>query len=253
MNLSINARDAMPSGGTLTIAGDNIEIDEYHALTHPEAKVGPYTLIEVMDTGGGIPQNIIHKIFDPFFTTKEPGKGTGLGLSTVSGIVRSHGGFVSVYSEVGKGSTFKVYIPSLAAGETEESRREEPAIPRGAGETILAVDDEASLLKITESILKNHGYKVVCATNGVEAISLYVRHAADIKALVTDVMMPLMDGVNLVRGLKKMNPALKIISTTGQAEEARNAELKQLGVTIFLQKPYSAHKLLSAVHELLRG
>lgn len=253
MNLCINARDAMQSGGTLAIRGENIDLDENDALACPEAKPGPYTLLHVTDTGGGIPQEIIHKIFDPFFTTKEIGKGTGLGLSTVTGIVRSHGGFVSVHSEVGKGSTFKVFLPSVVNGEADGSRKGECTVQGGRGESILVVDDEAAILEVTEALLKKHGYNVLTAANGVEAISLYVRHAGMIQVVLTDVMMPLMDGVNLARAVKKMNPALKIICTTGQAEESRQAELRALGVNFFLQKPCSAGKLLAAVHESIHG
>jgi PAS domain S-box-containing protein len=251
MNLCINARDAMPAGGTLTISGENIELEEDQANIHPAAKPGRYTLIEVMDTGEGIPQSVVHRIFDPFFTTKEVGKGTGLGLSTVSGIARGHGGFVNVYSEVGKGSTFKVYLPSAVNGESADARKEASAIVDGAGETILLVDDEASILTITGETLKMHGYNVLTAFNGIEAISLYVRHSATIQVLITDVMMPVMDGVSLVRALKKMNPALKIISATGQAEESRQAELRVLGVNAFLKKPISAGKLLGVVHDMI--
>ena len=251
MNLAINARDAMPAGGTLTFTGANIELDENDVLLREDAKPGIYTLLEVMDTGGGIPQEIIHKIFDPFFTTKEIGKGTGLGLSTVIGIVRSHGGFVNVYSEVGKGSTFKVYLPAVINAETEGAQKERPAIPGGAGETILLVDDEATILTITGAILSKNGYNVISASNGVEAISLYVHNAAAVKVVLTDLMMPLMDGVNLIRALKKMNPSIKVISTTGQAEESRRAELKTLGVNIFLPKPFATEKLLTALHELI--
>jgi nitrogen fixation negative regulator NifL len=251
MNLCINARDAMPAGGILTITGENIRVDEVHAQILSDAKPGNYTLLKIMDTGGGIPQDIIDKIFDPFFTTKEVGKGTGLGLSTVTGIVRSHGGIVTVYSEIGRGTTFKLYLPATINAETDGAQKARPAIPGGSGETILIVDDEAAILTITATILKKNGYNVITAFNGVEAIPLFVRHAAAIKVVLTDVMMPLMDGVNLIRALKRMNPSLKIISTTGQAEELREAELKTLGVKVFLKKPCDTEKLLTLVHELI--
>jgi PAS domain S-box-containing protein len=252
LNLSINARDAMPDGGSLTITAENVFLDDCN-LMHPDAKPGHYVTISVEDTGTGIPPHVIDKIFDPFFTTKEVGKGTGLGLSTVIGIVKSHGGFVKVYSEAGKGSTFKVFLPA-SPGEAIEFRNiERPLLPAGNGELILLADDEQAVRKVTETMLTRNGYKVVLAEDGVEALTIYAQRMHEIKIVVTDVMMPLLDGTKLTRALQRMNKNVPIIAATGQADEARHAELMQLGVRTVLLKPYRTDKLLGALHETLNG
>lgn len=253
LNLCINARDAMPDGGTLKISAENVELDANYSAMASEAKPGSYVKLTVSDSGCGIPTEIITKIFDPFFTTKAVGKGTGLGLSTVMGIAKGHGGFVNVYSEVRKGTTFKVYVPATLDASAVADRQTAPLPPIGSGETVLVVDDEAPISIVLERLLKKSGYNVLVAANGVEAMSLCTRHAAEIRVVLTDIMMPLMDGVNLTRALKKMNPRLEVIASTGQADEARQAVLKSLGVKIFLQKPYVAGKLLNAVHDAIHG
>jgi len=252
LNLCINARDAMPDGGTLLISGKNEEIDESYAAMAPDAKPGRYAMFAISDSGTGISREILGKIFDPFFTTKEVGKGTGLGLSTVAGILRSHGGFITVESDEGMGTTFKVFLPA----DTEEAVEQHPAPKHappapGCGEMILVVDDEESIAKVTATVLKRNGYKVFTATDGADALSLYMKHMRDIQVVLTDVMMPDMDGVNLARALKKLNPQVKIITSTGQATETRQAELRKLGVNVILHKPYAADKLLAALHKAL--
>jgi len=253
LNLCINARDAMPHGGTLTISGQNVDLDENAASAVQDARPGSYTVIVVTDTGMGIPADVIGKIFDPFFTTKELGKGTGLGLSTLIGIVKSHAGFVSVNSEIGKGTTFKVYLPANTGGEVEPGWQERPPAPTGTGEMILVVEDETAIRKVTEDVLKRNGYNVIAVTNGTEAVSAYAARSAEIDVVLTDVMMPMMDGVDLTRTLKKMTPDLKMIVCTGQATEFRQAELKNLGVKVFLQKPYATEKLLTTLHEVIHA
>jgi signal transduction histidine kinase/ActR/RegA family two-component response regulator len=252
LNLCINARDAMPHGGALTISGRNAELDDNDAARTPDAEPGSYTVVEVTDTGMGIPKDIIGKIFDPFFTTKEVGKGTGLGLSTLIGIVKSHHGFVTVDSQVGKGTTFKVYLPANTADATELGQQQSPSIPVGTAETILIVEDESAIRNITENILKKSGYKVLAASNGAEAVSVYAAHCAEIKVVLTDVMMPMLDGVNLARVIKKMNPSARVIATTGQPPETHREELGDLGVEVILQKPYSANKLLTILHKMIQ-
>jgi len=253
LNLSINARDAMPDGGSLTISAENTYLDECNVGMHSDAKPGNYVSISVEDTGSGIPPHIIDKIFDPFFTTKEVGKGTGLGLSTVIGIVKSHGGFVKVYSEIGKGTTFKVFLPA-SPGEAIEFRNiERPLLPAGNGELILLADDEQAVRKVTETMLTRNGYRVVLAEDGVEALTIYAQRMHEISIVVTDVMMPLLDGTKLTRALQRMNKNVPIIAATGQADEARHAELMQLGVRSVLLKPYRTDKLLGALHETLNG
>jgi PAS domain S-box-containing protein len=251
LNLSINARDAMPDGGSLTITAENLYLDECNAAMHQDAKPGNYVSISVEDTGTGIPPHIIDKIFDPFFTTKEVGKGTGLGLSTVIGIVKSHGGFLKVYSEAGKGSTFKVFLPA-SPGESIQFRDiERPLLPAGNGELILLADDEPAVRKVTETMLTRNGYRVVLAEDGVEALTIYAQRMHEIKIVLTDVMMPLLDGTKLTRALQRINKHVPIIAATGQADDARHAELMQLGVRSVLLKPYRTDKLLGALHETL--
>ena len=251
LNLCINARDAMPNGGALKIIAENVQMDEHYAVQDTEGKQGPFVSIRVSDTGSGIPKEIMEKIFDPFFTTKEVGKGTGLGLATVMGIVKSHGGLVHVYSEVGKGSVFNILLPAApnATPASEEAVRE--PLPRGRGETILVVDDEPGILGATCKLLERHDYKVLPAADGAEALTLFSRHRASIRLIMTDVMMPVMDGLALTRVIKKMDPDVKIIASSGLAHDAKFDELRGLGVNAFLTKPYTAEKLLHTLRDLL--
>jgi signal transduction histidine kinase len=166
LNLCVNARDAMPNGGTLLLSAENITIDEHYAGMMPEAHAGPYVVLQVSDTGTGIPRDVLDKIFDPFFTTKEMGKGTGLGLSSLIGIVKSHGGFVNVYSEVGTGTTFKVFLPALPGCEATPAIATPVPLPLGRGELILVVDDELTLRDITQRILERRGYRILTAADG---------------------------------------------------------------------------------------
>ncbi len=251
LNLCVNARDAMPVGGVLTIEAANVEIDEHYARIHPEANSGAYVVLNVSDTGTGIPAEIIDKIFEPFFTTKEPGKGTGLGLSTVQAIVRSHGGFTNVYSEVGKGTRFNVYLPARS-GVVQTAETGSPVShPMGNGEVILVIDDEASIREITKETLESHNYSVLTAGDGAEAISLYVRHRNDVKLVLTDMMMPYMDGVATIRAFRKIDPRLKILAASGLSQGMKSVE--DLGLTIegFLPKPYTAGMLLNLIRSVL--
>jgi PAS domain S-box-containing protein len=253
LNLCVNARDAMPEGGRLKISAENFHVDEHYAAMLPGAKPGRYVQLAVADTGTGIPVEILDQIFDPFFTTKEPGKGTGLGLSTVMGITKSHGGFVNVYSEPGKGTTFRVFLPAMADGSTPVAQSEPDEVLRGNGERILVVDDESGLRIVTDAILTKHGYKVTLASDGAEAIAIYAREGHDLSAVLTDVVMPVLDGVALTRALRRLNPQVRIIASTGQGEDSRKDELRSLGVAAFLTKPYDTPKLLRTVHGVLRG
>jgi hypothetical protein len=253
LNLCINARDAMHDGGLLMIAAENLAIDESDTVIHPDAKPGYYVAISVADSGTGISPKIIDKIFDPFFTTKEIGKGTGLGLSTVIGIAKSHGGFVKVYSELGKGATFKVYLPASPDEKPAAPIKERGALMAGNGEWVLVADDEPAVRKMTEAMLKRNGYNVLVATDGVDALAIYAQRMGQIKIVLTDVMMPLLDGAKLTRALKKMNSDVAIIAATGLADESRQSELKQLGARAILIKPYRTDKLLAALHESIHG
>jgi hypothetical protein len=253
LNLCVNARDAMPNGGTLTVGTENVEIDEHYAAMIPDAKAGSHVLFTIQDTGVGIPPEICDKIFDPFFTTKEPGKGTGLGLSTVRGIVKSHDGFVSVYSEPGRGTTFKVFLPACTDQEESfEFHSVEEAGLRGNGEKVLVVDDEEEIRRVTETILRSNGYEVLMADDGTEALALYAQRGAEIDLVLTDVMMPHFDGTALTRTLKKMNPEVKIIASSGNGQDARMAELRLLQPQAILMKPYTQEQLLRSLQRTLK-
>jgi PAS domain S-box-containing protein len=255
LNLCVNARDAMPQGGVLTIAVDNVRFDESLVSMTPGAKVGPYVQLSVTDTGTGIPPDVVDKIFDPFFTTKEPGKGTGLGLSTVIGIVKSHGGFVSVLTKMGVGTTFQVYFPAMPEGQEAALAKGPGAAPAGHGELILVVDDEEKIREVVRDMLVKYGYQVIVANDGADATKQFVLHAKEIRAVITDLEMPVMDGMELVHVLRTLNPALAVLVSSGiaseQALESRRAGLKALGISTILDKPYTAEKILHAVHDQL--
>ncbi len=249
LNLCVNARDAMPDGGTLTVSADSLRMDEHAAAMHPDARPGTYVSIKVTDTGTGIPQEVVDKIFDPFFTTKELGKGTGLGLSTVLAIIKSHGGFLSVHSKPGQGTTFTVCFPVGVSPEDVMPEVPEAMHPRGHGELILIVDDEVAVLSITQQVLEAYGYEVLIAANGVDALSLYKLHQTSVAAVLTDMMMPLMDGAATIRALRQMKSTVKIIAASGLASDGSSA--RALGVKLFLPKPYTAQTVLMALSEVL--
>lgn len=247
MNLMINARDAMSSGGNLTISAENHQLDEYDALMNLEAKAGSYVVIKVADTGIGIPPELLERIFDPFFTTKEVGKGTGLGLSTVMGIVKNHGGFVNVSSELGKGTQFEVFFPAIE-GEVSIATLEE-AMPIGKGELILIVDDEVSIQEVTKLSLENYNYRTMIASDGMEALSLYAQNQQEISVVLIDMMMPNLDGITAIRTLQKMNPQVKIIATSGLLTNSQLA--LEADIKTFLLKPYTTGQLLQTLTEIL--
>ncbi len=252
MNLSVNARDAMPHGGTLTFAAENVTIDAQYASMNIEAKPGPFVLIQVEDTGSGMSAAVLEKIFDPFFTTKEIGKGTGLGLSTSLAIVKSHGGFLRVFSEVGKGTKFHLYLPAqIEASAQSGAAQAEAALPRGNGELILVVDDEVSVRQITQRTLQAFGYKAITAEDGAAAISAYARNFVEVAAVVTDLMMPIMDGPNTIAVLQRMNPGVRIIAASGLGSASQAAQVASMGVKHFLAKPYSAETLLRTLKQVL--
>jgi PAS domain S-box-containing protein len=251
MNLCVNARDAMPEGGILEISAINQWIDAHYARMNFEAKVGPYVVITVSDTGTGIPQKIVDKIFEPFFTTKELGKGTGLGLSTVIGIVKSHGGFVNVSSEIGKGTQFKVYLPVKQSGVTDCTPAAQQELPSGHGELILVVDDEDAIREVTKTLLETNDYRVLVASDGIEAITLYTQHKEEISAVLIDMMMPSMDGPTAIRVLKKINPQVKIIGVSGLVSNHKMIELVGNSVKTFLPKPYTSNELLKNLQAVL--
>ncbi len=251
LNLCVNARDAMPGGGRLTITAENRRFDEQDMLMNRQAMAGPYVMLSVTDAGMGIEPDILDKIFEPFFTTKEFGKGTGLGLSTAMAIVKSHGGLINVYSEVGKGSVFKVHLPAEACGEAAHRKTQPVGLPRGNGETILVVDDESPVLGITSDMLLAFGYRVLTATNGVEAITIYTQHQNEIAAILTDMSMPVMDGLSTIHALKKINPDAKIIAASGLHTDESMAKAARAGIKYFLNKPSTTGTLLNILREIL--
>ena len=248
MNLCVNARDAMPNGGKLSISAENFVVDENYARMNLDAKVGSYIVVTLTDTGTGIPAEMVDRIFEPFFTTKEVGKGTGLGLSTVIGIVKSHGGFINVTSVMGEGTEFKVFLPAAKNSEIFEEQGIE--IPTGQGELVLIVDDEAAICEASRTLLETYSYRVLTATNGIEAIGLYVQHQHDISVVIVDLMMPMMDGTTMIRTLQEINSKVKIIAVSGLAPSKQ--VLAETPTQIFLSKPYSPQDFLRAVYEILQ-
>jgi PAS domain S-box-containing protein len=251
LNLCVNARDAMPTGGTIIVAATTLQVDDSYAGMTPGSLPGRYLMVKVTDTGTGIPPEVVNKIFDPFFTTKEQGKGTGLGLSTVLSIVKSHGGFLNVYSEAGNGTAFSVCFPAMEAAESEVAKVEMNTHPRGNGEWILIVDDEAAVRTITQQTLESHGYRVSAAADGTEAVALYSMHRTEIAAVVTDMMMPVMGGRATIQVLQLLDPEVKIIAASGLANEGSAARAAAMGVKHFLPKPFTAQTILTALREVL--
>jgi PAS domain S-box-containing protein len=252
MNLCVNARDALPDGGSITIRAEHSTIDENYAQMDLEAQAGDFVKITVADTGTGMDQNVIDRIFEPFFTTKEVGKGTGLGLSTALAIVKSHEGFINVYSEVGKGTAFTVYLPASSVTEEKRLPQRMSDFPTGRGELVLVVDDDDSIRQITKSTLETFGYRVLLAGDGTEAVVVYEANRDDIKVVLTDMMMPLMDGQATIRALRRLTPNVKIISASGLADDAKAVEAARSGVETFLPKPYTAEQLLTALAQVLK-
>lgn len=251
LNLCVNARDAMPAGGTLTISAAHVMIDAQYAAMNIEAREGPHIMISVEDDGAGIAPEVFPKIFDPFFTTKEMGKGTGLGLSTSLAIMKSHGGFFRVYSELGHGSCFHVYLPAQLSEVMEKPVAEDPVLPRGNHELVLLVDDEAAVREITRQTLEAYGYRVLLAADGVEAVTLYSKHQQEIALVLTDMRMPVMDGTTTIQVLMKMNPEVCIIAASGINSNSGIAKAAGTGVRQFLPKPYTAETILRALHQVL--
>ncbi len=250
MNVCINARDAMPSGGTLTIKAENAAIDENYARMNLDAQAGSYVLLTVDDTGTGMSAEVVKRIFDPFFTTKEIGKGTGLGLATTMTIVKSHGGFINVYSEPKRGTKFSIYLPSAEERSEKADAVAKDALPRGSGELILIVDDEENIRNVAEATLAKFGYRTLTAVDGTDALAVYSQNNADIAAVLTDMAMPYMDGAALVRALKKIDPDIKVVAMSGLTSEGTTAELTSLKVNAFLSKPFSAEILLTTFSEM---
>ncbi len=252
LNLSVNARDAMPNGGALRITAENgsEEGSAAQVMTRPIA--GPHILIRISDNGMGIPEAIREKIFEPFFTTKEIGRGTGLGLSTVLAIVKGHRGVLEFDSEEGKGTVFSLYLPAVPAVQ-EEPESDRKARQMGQGETVLLVDDEPSVRLVVRQTLESLGYRVLSASDGSTAIGLYLERMEEIAVVLTDMVMPGMDGAATIRAIKDINPKARIVAASGMITEERVTQATEAGAVAFLRKPYTAHAMLDALHEALHS
>ena len=251
MNLAVNARDAMAGGGKLTIDASNVDLCDDYTSRRMEFKPGPYVVLAVTDTGTGMTPEVQQRLFEPFFTTKEQGKGTGLGLSTVFGIVKQSGGHIAVYSEVGRGTTFKIHLPRVEEAARPITHARMPAVlPRGT-ETILVAEDEEGVRQLVRMVLMDGGYTVIEASNGEQALHLCERHAGPLHLLISDVIMPQMGGKQLAEHLRKLRPNLKILFTSGYTNDAiAHQGVLDPGVA-FLQKPYNLNDLLAKVREVL--
>ena len=254
LNLCVNSRDALPTGGAITIRAENVILDEACTGMDLDAKAGRYVLMEVEDNGTGIPSTIIESIFDPFFTTKEVGKGTGLGLSTSQAIVKGHGGFINVFSESGKGTRIRVYIPAqleAAATTGEAGTPRDASVQRGNGQTVLVVDDEEAIRLITQQTLEACGYQVILACDGLQAMELYEKHRDKIAVVLTDMMMPGMDGPSTIEALLKVNPSLLTIAASGITTGDSVNKVMSMGVKMFLPKPFTTKTLTQTLNSVL--
>jgi two-component system, cell cycle sensor histidine kinase and response regulator CckA len=253
MNLCVNARDAMPAGGVLKLEARNIELTAEDVRAHQPARPGPHVAVSVADTGEGIAPAILERIFDPFFTTKALSNGTGLGLSTVLGIVRSHRGFVTVASKLGRGTTFTIYLPAASDAVAAPAGQPTDSAPRGSGELILVVDDEELVRTATRLTLENHGYRVITAGDGAEGLAIFVQNRTDVRLVLTDMMMPVMGGVTLIHAVHALEPGTKMIATSGLTDHVTRLRLEDAGVDAVVQKPCDPFDLLKAIALQLSG
>jgi two-component system cell cycle sensor histidine kinase/response regulator CckA len=254
LNLCVNARDAMPNGGTLRLKAENRTLENARASAIPGGRAGAFVVLDVEDTGTGIPPEVLKQMWQPFFTTKEAGKGTGLGLSTVRGIVENHNGFVEVKTDVGSGTCFRIYFPAAEDGTTERSSASAAPMPFGRGELILVVDDERHIRDMTATMLARSGYRAIVASDGAEAAALFAQRAAEIRLVITDLHMPNLDGATLCRALRRINPAAKVLVVSGLSSTLGNrpADYKpEEFADDLLHKPFKPEALLAKVHRLL--
>jgi PAS domain S-box-containing protein len=253
LNLAVNARDAMPDGGTLTIKAENIVLDEARANLRPALKQGPHVLLTISDTGVGIPTHVADKIFDPFFTTKEIDKGTGLGLSTVMGIMKSHKGHIEFQSKVDQGTQFRVYFPAEPNVIRQLTVVNDRALapPKGKGELILIVDDEEAVRFVVSQILESNGYRTLVASRGTEAVARYLEKGGEISLVLTDLHMPGMGGSEAISVLQKLNPGLRIVVTTGASTAFADSGLKNIDAEACIKKPFDVTQLLETLHKVL--
>jgi CheY-like chemotaxis protein len=252
INLAVNARDAMPTGGKLTIETANVVLDSVYAARYLEVEPGEYILLAISDNGEGMSNEVKARLFEPFFTTKEKGKGTGLGLATVFGIVKQNRGHIRAYSEVGQGTTFKIYLPRVAEGAPATERAPQAAAVRGT-ETLLLVEDEHQVRELMRDILRDQGYQVLTARDGMEALQLAKVHDRAIHLLLTDVVMPRLSGKALADQLRPDRPEMRVLFTSGYTDDAivHHGVLDE-GVH-FLSKPFDSEALSQKVRDVLDG
>ncbi len=250
MNLGVNARDAMPNGGILTIETANVRLDKEYCSSHLDATPGNYVLLTISDTGQGMDKKTLSHIFEPFFSTKEKGKGTGLGLATVYGIVKQHDGRIMCFSEPGHGTRFKIYLPAIQAEEITETPPNELAI-LGGTETVLLVDDDDVVRDLGATLLVDFGYKVIAASNGKEALEIYHREGERISLIILDLIMPEMDGMKCLAEVLRVNPKAKVIIASGYSESGSGSGAMARGAKGYVPKPYNIRQLLNAIREIL--
>jgi CheY-like chemotaxis protein len=253
LNFAVNARDAMPRGGRLTIDLRNTTVDYASARMNSDAQPGPYVAVSVTDTGEGIEADHLERIFDPFFTTKAPDKGTGLGLATVRQVISAHGGFLELESRIGKGTRFTMYLPAVAETQIADAPAALAALPQGDNQLVLVADDEASVRAIMKATLENYGYRVVLAGDGTEAVARVAAHGQEIDLLVTDLRMPHMDGLAAIRAIRRLRPDLPVIAVSGSPDDHANIERSGLEVQAGLAKPLTAAILLTEVDRVLHA
>lgn len=250
MNLCINACDAMKRGGNLTISAENISIDENNTLIHQDAKIGDYVVVTVKDTGIGIVPNLLEHIFDPFVTTKKPGIGTGLGLSTVMSIVKAHGGFITVESKINVGSSFQIYLPANKAKNTAPIVENLDSF-MGHGELILIVDDEVAIRESVKAALQTYNYKVITASDGIEAIALYAEYKHEISTVLLNLIMPSIDPRTTIMILQKINSQIPIVAMSGLVFNEANTNVCSMGAQAFLAKPFTNEEMLQTLHTVV--
>jgi PAS domain S-box-containing protein len=250
MNLAVNAKDAMPDGGRLTIRTRNITLDDEFLRPYPHTKPGRYVLLSVTDSGNGIDQETVKHIFEPFFTTKEPGKGTGLGLSVVYGIVEKHGGMIVCDSRPSVGTTFRIYFPAIEVVPQEQYTQKKKPL-RGQGETILVVDDEAHITEFASRMLAKANYRVITASNGKEALELYEKHQEEVKLVILDLIMPEMGGEECLRALLTINPGVRVLVVSGDLKEGMADDLKVAGAKGVIKKPFDVTRLLENIRKII--
>ncbi|MES1194728.1 MAG: ATP-binding protein, partial [Opitutus sp.] len=227
LNLCVNARDAMPRGGQLRLRTTNRRLEPAQALAIPGARPGAFVVLEVSDTGTGIPPEALKHIWEPFFTTKEAGKGTGLGLSTVRGIVESHQGFIELETAPDRGTTFLINLPAAEADASADTLAPAPYLPRGDGQLLLLVDDESANRDVTHATLARYGYRVLAASSGTEAVSIFIPRSDEIRLLITDLHMPNLDGASLTRILQRIKPGLKVLVISGLSSGPAGTETER--------------------------